>query len=261
MSFQFTYKSRIAFTLFLATFLCISGAQAQKDPFWSTNWVVGVSPGIASYFGDLSRYDSNPFKKVLHESGPAIGFNAGKKITNFLEVGLVASLGKTSAESDSTNLGFGFKNKYTQFGVYSTLSIPHIINPHRNYRFDFGLMANYNIMKWRSVSYPILFSGAKPPIVDIHENGLEMDWNKKGNAETSHNFGAGYYLSYALNSHFTIRLSQTMQLLNTDEFDSFIGPTNTNINDRLLISEIGLIFRISQLWSPVNDYEEIPTFR
>ncbi len=259
MHYKYHRTSRVALIIFLAIFLHIPGVHAQTTPFWSNNWVVGISPGVTSYFGDLSRFDSKPVDKILHESGPSVSFIAGKKLKNILEFGLTASFGKTSAESDSTNLGLGFKNTYNEFGVYSALSIPHIINPHRNYRFDFGLMANYNFMNWRSVSYPVVFSGAEPSIDDINENGLDIKGNKKGKGESAHHFGAGYYLAYALNSHFTIRLNQTMQLLNTDNFDSFIGPTN--INDRMLVSEIGLIFRISQLWAPVNDYEEIPTFR
>ena len=244
---QFTNKSRIAFILFLVTFLYMSGAHAQKVSFWSTNWVVGISPGMSSYYGDLSHYDLNPIKTLQYQSGPSISFTAGKKLKNFLEVGLVASFGKTSAESDTANLGIAFKNKFKEFGVYSTVSIPYIINPDRNARFDFGMMANYNFMKWKSVSYPIVFSGDEPSI--------------DGNWKTTHHFGAGYYLSYNINPYFTIRLNQTMQLLTTDDFDSFIGPTNTNIDDRLLISEIGLIFRISRLWSASSDFEDIPSFK
>ena len=264
MFYKFINKSKLALTIFLAVFLQMAEIQAQIQPtsFWSSNWVVGVSPGVASYYGDLSRYDFNPVDKVFHESGPAVSLIAGKKLKNILEFGFVASFGKTSAESDSSNLGYGFKNKYKEYGVYTALSIANIILPDRNFRFDYGLMANYNFMQWRSVSYPIVYPGAEPAIGNvITENGLDVNGKNKGNGETSHHFGAGYYLAYRLNSHFTIRLSQTMKLLNTDEFDSFIGPTNTKIDDRLLLSEIGLIFRISQLWSPINDYEEIPVFR
>ena len=243
--------SRLAVIISMATFLNIAGAHAQATSFWRNNWVAGISPGIASYFGDLSHYDYDPVNKILHESGPAIGFIAGKKLNNFLEFGLVSTLGKVSGQG-TNDRSIKFLNRFNEFGIYTEVSVANIIKPSRKSHFDFGITANYSIIHWRSVSY-----GATGQEV-VFSHGLDSDGRKSGNGQTTNHFGAGYYVAYSLNSSFSLRLSQRVQFLNTDQFDSFIG--STNVNDRILFSGIGLIFNINSGWSPKNDFEDCPTF-
>lgn len=251
MFYKFRNISRLALTIFLASFLQIAGANAQTNSFWRNNWVVGISPGTASYFGDLSQYDYDPVNKIIHESGPAISFIAGKKLNNLLQFGLVTSLGKVSGQR-TADWGIKFLNRFNEFGVYSEVSVSNIIKPFRKTRFDFGLMANYSIIYWRSVSYKISDKGV------VFSHGLDKDGNKSGKGQASNHFGVGYYIDYSLNSRFSLRLSQTMQFLNTDHFDSFSG--STNVNDYFLRSGIGLIFNINPDWSPKNGFEDCPTF-
>ena len=248
--YRFTFINRLAFTMIFAIFLQMGGIRAQTSSFLKNNWVVGISPGVASYFGDLSLYDFNPVNKVIHESGPTIGFNAGKKLKNILEFGLTATFGKTSAQRTAADIEF--INRFNEFGIYSALSIADIVKPKRLSRFDYGLMANYSITQWRSVSYKISDQSI------LFSHGLDAEGKKSGKGKSTNHFGAGYYVAYALDSRFTIRLSQTMQFLNTDEFDSYVGTTN--INDRLLLSGIGLIFTIRPEGKAGNDFEECPTF-
>ena len=252
MYYKFNKINRFAFTMLLATFFQMAGTQAQTNSFWRNNWVVGISPGTASYFGDLSQYDFDPINKLIHESGPAIGFTAGKKLNKFLEVGLVATLGKVSGQR--TEWDIGFRNKFNEFGVYTEVSLANIIIPRRRSRFDFGLSANYSVMNWRSVSYGISDQGV------LFSHGLDKDGNNSGKGETTNYFGAGYYIGFALNSRLSIRLSQTAQMLNTDHYDSWEGITNSGLTDRMLRSGIGLIFNINSGWSPRNDFQECPTF-
>ena len=250
MLYRFTLISRVAFVMLLVTFLLAEDIRAQATSFFDNNWVVGISPGAASYYGDLSRYDFDPLNKIIHESGPAISLVAGKKLEKILEFGLLATFGKTSAQKIDVDMKF--LNKFNEFGIYSALSIADVVYPRRKSRFDYGLMANYSITQWKSVSYKASDQGV------LFSHGLDADGNKSGNGETTLHFGVGYYVAYALNARFTARLSQTMNFLNTDQFDSFVGTTN--INDRLLLSGIGLIFTINPGRSPGNDIEECPTF-
>lgn len=250
MYYQYNNVSRFAFAMFLLTFLQIAGVQAQTTSFWGNNWVVGISPGVASYYGDLSQYDYNPVNKVIHESGPAIGFIAGKKLKNILEFGLVVNFGKTS--SQRTDSDMEFRNKFSEYGIYSALSVADIVNPRRKSRFDYGLTANYSITQWRSVYYRI----SNQTVLFSH--GLDAEGSNSGNGESTNHFGAGYFVSYALNSKFNIRLNQSFQFFNTDQFDSFVGYTD--INDRILLSGIGLIFTLNPVKSSKSDYEDCPTF-
>ena len=250
MFFRYTKISRFAFVMLLATFVHITEIQAQKNSFLRSNWVLGISPGVASYYGDLSQNDYNPVNKVLHESGPAIGFIAGKKLKSILEFGLVVNFGKTSAKR--TDADMQFRNKFSEYGIYTALSVADIVNPRRKSRFDYGLTANYSITQWRSVNYRISDQSLRD------SNGLDVDGNNLGNGESTNHFGAGYFVSYALNSKFDIRLNQSFQFLNTDQFDSFVGYTD--INDRMLLSGIGLIFTINPVKSSKSDYEDCPTF-
>ena len=252
MYYRFNSISRFAFAMLIGIGVQMSGLQAQNNTFSGNNWVVGISPGTASYFGDMSQYDYDPVNKLRHESGPAVGFTVGKKMKNFLEFGLVATLGKVSVQRPDWNIKF--MNRFNEFGVYTEVSIANIIKLRRRSRFDYGLTANYSIMNWRSVSYGISDQGV------ILSHGLDIDGNKSGKGQTTNYFGAGYYVGFALNSRLSIRLSQTMQILNTDHFDSWEGVSNSNLNDRMLRSGIGLIFNINSGRSSRNDFQDCPTF-
>lgn len=249
---RYRKMSRFVFIMLLTFLFQITGIQAQSSSFWSSNWFVGVSPGIVSYFGDLSQYDYNPVNKIIYESGPAISLNVGKKLTNYLEVGILAILGKVSGSRDDWDIEF--LNRFNEYGIYTEVSLANIIKPRRRSRIDYGITANYSLMNWRSVSYRISDQGI------ILAHGLDTDGNKSGEGQTTNYFGAGYYVGFALNSHFTIRLSQTMQILNTDHFDSWEGVSNSDLNDRILRSGIGLIFNINSGRSSGSSFEDCPTF-
>lgn len=242
--------SRIAFIILLTTLLYTTGISAQTTSFWGNNVVVGISPGMASYYGDLSIHDTNPIDKLIYESGPEIGIFAGKKLKRILEFGVLATIGKTSSEKPASNIRF--LNKFNEFGVYSVLSVADILVPQRTSRFDYGFMANYSITQWRSVSLKI----SDEDVVFSH--GLNNEGKNSGNGQSKFHHGGGYYVSYALNPNFTIRLSQSMQFMNTDEFDSFIG--GTKVNDRILHTGVGLIFTINPGQPLGSDFEECPTF-
>ena len=257
MFYKYTNISSLVLTIFLATFLHTAEVHAQTTSFWRNIWVVGVSPSIASFYGDMSHHDESPSKTLKFESGPAIGLIAGKKLNNILELGLVASFGKISAEHSTK----GFHNRFSEFGVYSALSLANIIDPRRKLEFDYGLMLNYNITHWRSILYTMPEKRILEEANHYIPLGLDLEGNKsEGKGQTSNHFGVGYYIDYALNQSFTIRLSQTIQFLNTDEFDSFIG--NTEVDDRLLLSGIGLVLTMRYNKKPkIDNFEEIPTFR
>ena len=252
MFYKYTQIRGLALTIFLASFFHIAAVHAQTTSMLRNNWFVGISPGMVSYYGDLSQYDNNPIKTILYESGPTISFTAGKKMKNFLEFSLVATLGQVSA--GRTDWDTEFQSRFNELGINSAVSIANIVNPRRRSRFDYGLTVNYSIMQWRSASYKISDQSL------ILSDGLDVDGNNLDSGQTDNYFGAGYFVGYALNPQFSIRLSQSMQLLNTDQFDSFEGTINSNINDRILLTGIGLIFNIKAGRSGRSDFEECPTF-
>jgi len=45
-------------------------------------WKIEFSGGATSYFGDLSQYDLNPFKKIANESSPAFALKVTKLLVN-----------------------------------------------------------------------------------------------------------------------------------------------------------------------------------
>lgn len=250
MFYCFSCRSRIAIVMFLALLLNIEGIKAQNNALLGRNWVIGISPGIASCYGDLTQYDYDPFNKVIQESGPAIGLFAGKKINKALELGVVVSFGKTSASRADTDISF--KNSFDEIGFYSDLSIANILSSNRKSAFDYGIKASYSITNYRAVSYRSSNNSL------ITSYGLDVKGNKSGNNESSAHFGGGYFVSYALNSRFTIQLSQVFQFLLTDKFDAFIG--STGINDRLLLSAISIKYTIRPSQSLNNNFLECPTF-
>ncbi len=248
--YRFSNISRISIAMLLALFMNLGGIYAQRNFSLDQNWVVGISPAIASGYGDLTRYDYDPLNKIFHESGPALGFFAGKKIKKILEVGVLATFGKTSASR--TDADIHYKNSFNEVGLYGSISIAGILARNRKSALDYGIIANFSLTHFRSASYHISDNSL------IASYGLDLAGNKSGNNESNMHFGGGYYLSYALNSRFTVQLSQIFQFLTTDKFDAFIG--STGVNDRLLLSGISIKYTIRPSQSINNDLLDCPTF-
>jgi hypothetical protein len=236
--------------MYLILFIYQKRIQAQNNSSLSRNWVVGISPAVASCYGDLTQYDYDPYNKVIHESGPAVGLFAGKKINKILEVGLVATFGRTSGSQNNADIRF--KNSFNEIGVYSGLNLAKILIPTQNSAIDYGIIAKYSITNYRAASYHISDNSV------IASYGLNAAGNKSGNKESSLHFGGGYFFSYALNSRYTVQMSQIFQFLTTDKFDAFVG--STGVNDRLLLSTISLKYTIRPSQSAKIDLLECPTF-
>lgn len=250
MFHYFPNTSRVTFAIFLALFMNLEVIHAQSHFSLDQNWVIGISPAIASGYGDLTRYDYDPLNKIFHESGPALGIFAGKKIKKVLEVGLRATLGKTSASRADADIRY--KNSFNEIGLYTGISIPGILISNHQSAFDYGIIANLSLAHFRSVSYHIANNGL------IASCGLDVAGNKSGKVEQNIHLGGGYFLNYAINPSFTIQLSQQFQFLTTDKFDAFVG--STGINDRLLLSGISIKYTIRPSQSINNSLLECPTF-
>ncbi|MBW6490928.1 MAG: hypothetical protein K0B15_06995 [Lentimicrobium sp.] len=233
--FKIIYKSSpILIALLVIQIFGVKNLTAQESTV-GNNLTAGISLGSASFFGDLSKYDYNPLKKIQKESGPSVEFFLGKRFNLLFELGLSLSSGKTKGEREDFDTKF--KTKFNIYSITTDISIAEILFYDRLTNLDFGIALGASMAQFRSASFKL----SDNSLVTSH--GLNEDGNSSGESNVGLNLTGGYYISYPLNSYWSLVFRQTFEFLTTDNFDSYIGPTG--ISDRLLLTRLGLKYTIN----------------
>ncbi len=210
------------------------------------NWVIGITPGMASYFGDLSVYDFEPVNKLGHESGPMVEVYAGKKLERYFEFGLSVSFGSISSAKPAANAKF--LSSYVEYAFNTRISFADVLFPYRSRGFDFGFIGGVGLTQFRSASYTISDNSI------IESNGLGADKNPAGKGQNDPHLITGYYLAFSINQNWILEHKMAGKLLTTDNFDSYIG--STGINDRLIFTGLGVKYIINQSFT--MKYRDLP---
>lgn len=242
----FCNKTLIILLLSIAQFIGNPKNLTAQSLLSEKNWIIGVTTGMTSYFGDLSVYDFKPINKLRHESGPMIEVYGGKKLERYFEFGVSASFGYLSSARPDANVKF--ESSYVEYAFNARISFADFLFPYRSRGFDFGLIGGVGLTQFRSASYRISDNSI------IESNGLDADKNRTGKGQNDPHMITGYYIAYSINQHWILEHKMAGKFLTTDSFDSFIG--STGINDRLIFTGIGVKYIINPSFT--MKYRDLP---
>lgn len=217
-------KTRISLTLFIIFIFSIS-LNAQNTEFIK-GFSVRVSPGILSYYGDLSHNKFNPITTIKESSKIGFSLAAIKELDPIFGVQVQYTYGNLYSSKELDNLYFsGSLNEFsvsgrlTPLGFFPDLKNRFNLQPYLNFGIgSFG----YNSSK-RFIDTDDISKISK-------EHGLVMP------------FGLG--LSIPINNYLAIDVDHSYRYTNTDLLDAHINSSD-NSTDWYSLSTIGLRFTIA----------------
>jgi hypothetical protein len=228
-------KSRFIFVGIL--FFSFHNTNRSQSDEWSgprervllSNWSVNVNVGFTSYFGDLSQYDLQMTRKLIHESKPAFGLKLTKHIREkFLISGQVLLGGfKSNYKPENT-----FETDLVEYSLQAGLDIINLIFPRRN--IDFGLEVYVGTGQF-------IF---RTNVLSSLDGIQSPKTTSTGVPEFVYFFGGGLYHQISERFRFTVDL--TIRQAQNDNIDKYLAHADF---DYYSLLNIGVTFAIGRMVS------------
>jgi|AMZC01.1.fsa_nt_AMZC01005213.1_1 hypothetical protein len=204
----------------------------QNYGWMARNWSVQPTAGYGMYFGDLSQYDEDPFRKLSHESKPSVGLIIGNKILPFLAVQGRFNFFRYKAENELFNrrleghAWFGGVN--VLLDLVNLMAFPDEIDPD----VYLYITAGAGLIRMRPELYNL----------ESGDQLYSLNVQQKAEIETYFGVGANKYLSGSWDLTFEVTLNK----INSDRLD---GIVKTSENDYLVYTSLGLKYNLPDLLS------------
>lgn len=198
----------------------------------TNNWQASVLVGPSMYYGDLSKYDSDPLKKMWHESGPGLQLVVGNKLTSYMAFqGRVGYLG---FEATSDDLNRRTNGKVITLGANILIDFVNLLSlPNESYS---------DIYMYGVFGAGLVHIRSKLENATTGEQIIEYEWQNSPSNEST------FYFGFGLNKYLTPRFDVTFEFLvyklQTDRADAFFGGAN---NDLLVMPTIGIKYNFNEL--------------
>jgi hypothetical protein len=193
------------------------GGYKKENTFWH-NWSFNANLGVTSFFGDLSKYDTDPYKKITLESGPACGGILTRHLSPKFSLAGQLLAGKLKG---SNYLGSSFESSFIEYSFQGRIDILNLIWPNRISRF--GVIAYTGIGQF-------LFNTTKSVLID---DVMEKSVNSTGVPEFVYIFGSGLY--YKINPEYSITLDLSIRQTQNDKLDNYVKNSANDYYSHLSI--------------------------
>lgn len=194
----------------------------RKTGFWE-RWAITVNGGYTSYYGDLSRYDTELAGKIVHESGPACGAVVSKYLNNIFGVSGQLLIG--SLEGSKNNLSF--KTELLEYNLQLRINFVNLFNNKRNHRIGVLGFAGLGQFLFTTTLY----------------NTVEGQITSKTNSSRVPEFVifAGGGVHYILWKNYSISAGLSLRQCQNDKLD---GIKKNGNNDYYTYLSVGLTYYI-----------------
>ena len=237
-----TDKYRITL-ISLAIFLLSLGSSAQNSGFIK-DFSVRISPGIVSFYGDLSATTFNPIARIRDNSKMGFSIAAIKEFNPIIGVQAQYTAGNLYSTNDLENLyfngslsEFSVTGKFTPLGFFPDLRNRFNLQPY----LTFGLGS----LGYRNCKRFIDTDNISPPCY-----GYDVDGETLKSRENGLVLPLGLGLSIPINKNLAIDIDQTYRFTNTDLLDGTMSSSNNN--DWYSLASIGLRFTIEPSQHTIN---------
>lgn len=224
----------------LIVFLVIKSAQCWSQV--NENWTIGIQGGMASYYGDLSRYDSDPLKKLSEESDRWLGLKVGKRLSPAF--GLELTFGNLKLAGYNNYEKYAFSSTFNEVLLSVDVSVINLLLPYNDNRFDLYGKGGYGIFMYDSFEFEFdnTSEDSKPAVV-------EPETERTGTV-----FMAGFGTSYRVGNRLKFSLEFEGRVSSSDLLDGFKGTSD--VNDFYSTLGIGVSYIIKFKESAKNFYQE-----
>lgn len=175
------------------------------------DWSINVNAGLTSFFGDLSKFDTEIMEKLTQESGPAFSGILTKTLGQGRKFGLSGQLlyGGLKGENNSK---VSFEATIIEYNFHGRVSLINLFSPNNRSKLGIELYGGIGQFIFKTTQYD--------------ERSSEVDINQKdtGTPEFLYFFGTG--LSYKVIDMVGITLDVAMRQAQNDYLDDFVKNNN-----------------------------------
>ncbi|MEZ5195961.1 MAG: outer membrane beta-barrel protein [Bacteroidales bacterium] len=179
------------------------GGKRSKPGLWD-DWSVNLNAGLTSFFGDLSKFDSEIMEKLSKESGPAFSGIITKHINNKFGISGQLLYGNLQGEN---NLQVAFEASVIEYNISGSVDFINLFSPDNLSKF--GIIAYGGVGQF-------IFQSQK---IDYREESPSVVQQKTGTPEFVYFFGLG--ANYDIGDRFAVTLDFAMRQAQNDKLDDY----------------------------------------
>ncbi len=199
------------------------GGGRKKASFWD-NWSVNINAGLSSFFGDLSKYDSEVAGKLTKESGPAFGGILTKQLNNKFGVSGQLLYGNLKGMNDSK---ISFKANFLEYNIQARVNFVKLFSPFSLSKFGLEAYGGAGQFVFKSTKYDLSHEDPDTEVQNTHT------------PEFVYFFGMG--ASYKINDKIGVTLDMSMRQAQNDKIDDYVKNKN---NDYYSYFNVGVTYYI-----------------
>lgn len=203
------------------------GGRKTKAGFWD-NWAINLNGGLTSFYGDLSKFDSEIMGKLTKESGPAFGGILTKHIVNN-KIGISGQLLYGNLQGENTSSNLTFEASFIEYNIHARFNLVNLISKKYMPKFGFELYGGIGQFMFKATRYNIQLS--------------EVYTEDTGTPEFVYFFGAG--ISYKVIDKLGITIDMAMRQAQNDKLDDYIRNDNF---DYYTYINIGVTYHIESVF-------------
>ncbi len=223
----------IRITLLLVLILCILVPQSLDAQSWGgkrkagflDNWAINANVGLSSFFGDLSKFDTEISKKLTQESGPAYGIIATKYFLND-KIGVSGQLLFGNLKGENNNK-ISFESSFSEYNLHARFNLINIFSPYNMSKIGLEVFGGLGQFKFKTTQW------------DRSQEELKVNIHDTGTPEFVYFFGLGMF--YKVSEKVRITADFSMRQAQNDKLDDLAKDDN---NDYYSFVGIGVTYYI-----------------
>jgi hypothetical protein len=195
----------------------------RKPGFWE-NWSINLNAGLTSFFGDLSKYDTEIMEKLTKESGLAFSGILTKHVNS--KIGFSGQLlyGTLKGENNSK---VSFEATVIEYNAHLRINVVNLFSPYNIAKMGIEFYGGIGQYLFKTTQY------------DLRNNENKINVLDTGTPEFLYFFGVG--LSYKVTDKFRITGDFGVRQAQNDKLDDFVKNNN---NDYYSYLSIGVTYHI-----------------
>ena len=221
---------------FLLVIIASSHAQRSFDTYkggmiWK-HWYGQANIGLNLFYGDVSSYDQDFFKKISEESSFAVSVTAGKWITDWGGAEFTYSRGKMQGSNTELEFDLEFENNYNQYIIQGIFNFTQLLIP-ADEQTPFYL---YGKVGYGQIDFN-----------SVLRNSSTLDTIKMQGKETAHGKRVSEWVlpisigaAINIDENFSIVMDGNLFLVDSDKLDAYFGQNGNNDKDYYVNISFGL---------------------
>ncbi len=219
------------------------GWNGRRKPGLWDNWSLNLNAGLSSFFGDLSKFDSEIVEKLTQESGLAFSGILTKHISPKFGASGQLFYGSLKGENNSQ---VSFESTVIEYNAHVRIYLINLLSPNNRSKLGIEMYGGIGQFIFKTTQW------------DLRNNETNVKVKNTGTPEFMYFFGTG--LSYKITDKIGATLDVSMRQAQNDYIDDFVKNDNFDYYSYLSVGVTYYIesFKKSKGYKPTYSKGRMP---